>query len=247
MIDDRTYNTFARALAEHIRLRAKGLDQDSARIVNTRPPEHILAGFLTPRSPAVPPPDGSGDADIDDLPRDSAFELTAVGLEWLADREELGRIEFLSVSLSLSVYIRCTPTFEEQKKYGSWRRERVGNQADMQKVQTVVPIWRRFAIPQFAVAVPISVLLRDKRHRTDISSNLQLPAMAQLSDIHSAKRAVNLTESECGGDTAFNTALSRVRTQVFAPYWRGFIDVRLISVPTEPAVVRVAIRVVNDT
>src|ERR1022692_401674 len=247
MIDDRTYNAFARALAEHIRLRAKGLAQDSARIVNARPQEHILAGFLTPRSPAVPPPDGSSDADIDDLPRDSAFELTAVGLEWLADREELTRLESLSVSLSLSVYIRCTPTFEEQKKYGSWRRERIGNQADMQKVQTVVPIWRRLDIPEFAVNVPVTELLRDKRQRTDITPNLQLPAMAQLSDIHSAKRAVNLTEPECETDVAFNTALNRARTQVFAPFWRGFIDVRLISVPTEPAVVRVAVRVVNDT
>src|SRR5277367_1994525 len=133
MIDDCTYNTFARVLAEHIRLRSKGLDQDSARIVNTRPSEHILAGFLTPRSPAVPPPDGTSEVDIDDLPRDSAFELTAVGLEWLADREELSRLDSLSVSLSLSVYIRCTPTFEEQKKHGTWHRERVGNQANLQK------------------------------------------------------------------------------------------------------------------
>jgi hypothetical protein len=247
MIDDHTYNTFARALAEHIRLRSKGLDQDSARIVNTRPPEHILAGFLTPRSPAAPPPDGSSDDDIDDLPRDSAFELTAVGLEWLADREALGRLEFLSVSLSLSVYIRCTPTFEEQKRHGAWRRERVGNQANLQKVQTVVPVWRRFAIPEFTVSVPVTALLRDKRHRTDISSNLQLPAMTQLTDVHSAKRAVNLTEPECETEAAFNTALNRSRTQAFASFWNGCIDVRLISVPTEPTVVRVAIRVINDT
>src|ERR1017187_450030 len=160
MIDDRTYNTFARALAEHVRLRAKGLDQESSRIVNARPQEHILAGFLTPRVPAVPPPDELSDSEIDDLPRDSAFELTAVGLEWLADREQLARLESLSVFLSLSVYIRCTPTFEEQKKYGSWRRERIGNQADMQKVQTVVPIWRRLDIPEFAVNVPVTELLQ---------------------------------------------------------------------------------------
>jgi hypothetical protein len=39
---------FARALAESIRARAKGIDDDSARIVNTRPQEHVLSGFLTP-------------------------------------------------------------------------------------------------------------------------------------------------------------------------------------------------------
>jgi len=247
MIDDRTYNTFARALAEHIRLRAKGLDQESSRIVDTRPQEHILAGFLTPRAPAAPPPDGLSDSEIDDLPRDSAFELTAVGLEWLAAREQLAHLESLSVSLSLAVYVRCTPALAEQKKYGSWRRDRTSNQVGVQKVQSLVPIWRRINIPEFTVIIPLTELLRDKRHRTDISSNLQFPSVAQPADIHSARRAVNLTEPECETEAAFTTALSRARTQTFVPFWRAFIDLRLISVPTEPTAVRVAIRVVNDT
>ena len=94
MIDDQTYNVFARALAEQISCRAKGLDDESARIVNVRPQEHILAGFLTPRSVAHPPPgDLNADSEPDDLPRDSAFELTSIGLEWLADREALKRVE----------------------------------------------------------------------------------------------------------------------------------------------------------
>ena len=134
MIDDQTYNAFARALTEQIRQRAKGLDDESARIVNTRPQEHVLAGFLTPRSIVQPRPDAvNGESDIDDLPRDSAFELTSIGLEWLADNDALARLDTLSLSLSLNVYIRCTPTFEEQKKSGSWRREHAAGGADVQK------------------------------------------------------------------------------------------------------------------
>src|SRR5690242_9065506 len=102
MIEEQTYNAFARGLTEQIRRRAKGLDDESARIVNTRPQEHILAGFLTPRSVAHPP-----DSDNEDLPRDSAFELTSIGLEWLADSDALTRADTLSVSLSLNVYVRC--------------------------------------------------------------------------------------------------------------------------------------------
>lgn len=83
MINDQTYNAFARALVAQIGCRAKGIDDESARIVNIRPQEHILAGFLTPRSVAhPPPPDHAQEDEVDDLPRDAAFELTSIGLEW---------------------------------------------------------------------------------------------------------------------------------------------------------------------
>src|SRR5262245_26868554 len=116
MIDDQTCNVFARALAEQIRYRAKGLDDESARIVNTRPQEHILAGFLTPRTAVHDHDAVNADADNDDLPGDASFEMTSLGLEWLADLERLSDLDSLSASLSLNVYIRCTPTFDEQKR-----------------------------------------------------------------------------------------------------------------------------------
>lgn len=42
MIDDKVYKQFARSLAENIRARAKGIDDESGRILGTRPQEHIL-------------------------------------------------------------------------------------------------------------------------------------------------------------------------------------------------------------
>jgi hypothetical protein len=249
MIDDQTYNAFARALAEQIRQRAKGLDDESARIVNTRPQEHVLAGFLTPRSIVQPRPDAvNGESDIDDLPRDSAFELTSIGLEWLADNDALARLDTLSLSLSLDVYIRCTPTFEEQKKSGSWRREHAAGGADVQKTQSVIAGWRRVEIPEFSVEISIPNLLRNKRERIDVSPFVVLPSdMAQAPDIYSARRAVYLTENDCETETAFTAALTRTRTEPFISFWKAFIDVRLIRVPTEPTSVRLAIRAVNDT
>jgi Helicase conserved C-terminal domain len=248
MIDDQTYNAFARGLAEQIRERAKGLDDESARIVNTRPQEHILAGFLTSRStPPQAPDDHDDDADNDDLPRDSAFELRSIGLEWLADVNALAVLDALSVSLSLKVYVRCTPTFEEQKRLGSWRRDHATGGAQMQKTQTVIPVWRRLDLPEFAVGISVPTLLREKRKRINISQSLVFPVAALPPDIYSARRAVNITETECDTEPAFAAAISRARAQVFTSFWRAFVDVRLISVPTEPSSVRLAVRVVNDT
>src|SRR5437588_5174273 len=248
MIDDQTYNSFARALAEQISCRAKGIDDESARIINVRPQEHILAGFLTPRSVAHPPPgDLDANSEPDDLPRDSAFELTSIGLEWLADREALARVDALSASLSLNVYVRCTPTFDEQKRLGSWRREHGGGGAQTQKTQPVIAIWRRLKIPEFPVEISVGRLLREKRKRIDIAPSLILPSGSIPPDIYSARQVVYLTEPECDTEPAFTAALGRTRNRPFASFWKAFIDVRLISVPTEPNTIRVAIRVINDS
>ena len=248
MIDDQTYNAFARALAEQISRRAKGLDDESARIVNVRPQEHILAGFLTPRSLAHQQAAGQNqDNEADDLPRDSAFELTSIGLEWLADQEALKGVKSLSASVSLNLYARCTPTFDEQRRLGSWRREHAEAGAQPQKTQSVIPVWRRLEIPEFSVEISVGSLLKDRRQRVDVSQLLVLQANRVPPDFYSARRAIHLTELECSTEQAFNSALSRARTQPFASFWRGFVDVRLISVPTEPKMIRVAVRIVNDS
>jgi hypothetical protein len=248
MIDDRTYNTFARALATGLRHRAKGLDEDSSRIVNTRPAEHILSGFLTSRSEEAPPnPDANG-VEADDLPKDSAFELTSIGLEWRGDADALAQVKTLSVSLALNVYVRCTPTLEEQHKLGSWRNERSADGREGRKIQSLIPVWRRCTIESFAVDVEIAELIHHKRQRIDISAQLRLTA-DQLSapDLFSVRQPVNVTEEECQTEDAYNTAVRRAAARPFVPFWKAIVDVRLISVPTEPSAVRMAMRVINDT
>jgi Helicase conserved C-terminal domain len=248
MINDQTYNAFARALATQIGCRAKGLDDESSRIVNVRPQEHVLAGFLTPRSAAHQQAVAQGQDDVvDDLPRDSAFELTSLGLEWLADQDALRGIKSLTASISLNLYVRCTPAFEEQKRLGAWRREPATGSAQLQRVQPVLPVWRRIEIPEFAVEIGIDALLRQKRQRVDITPSLILATDKIPADIYSARQVIYLDEPECATQQAFNSAASRARTRPFSPFWRGFLDVRLISVPTESRVIRVAIRIVNDS
>ncbi|HKT25420.1 MAG TPA: hypothetical protein VJR04_12500, partial [Terriglobales bacterium] len=243
MINDETYNAFARGLAGQIRQRAKGLDDESARVVNARPQEHILAGFLTPRSHLADDA-ASGDSENDDLPRDSSFELTSLGLEWLADFGALSHVTSLSISASVNVYVRCTPSFEEQRRLGSWRREHGGG-AQVQKTQAIVPVWKRVRIPEFSLEVDVPNLIRDKRQRIEISSFLNLPVTVIPPDIYSGRRPVYLTENECQTEAAFAAAVSRARTQPFVSFWAASVDVRLISVPTERNAVRVAMRVIN--
>jgi hypothetical protein len=114
-------------------------------------------------------------------------------------------------------------------------------------MQAVVAVWRRVEIPEFSIEVAIPALLRDKRQRIDVSTSLVLSPARLLPDIYSARRAVYLTEIECETENSFVAGLGRTRTQAFVSFWKALVDVRLISVPTEPNSIRMAIRVINDS
>src|SRR5947207_10206846 len=90
ILSDSDYNAFASTLVRRVAERAKGIDSENARIIGARPADRILAGFLTPadltpldqsrQRPAEEPEDFLAD----DLPKDSAYEQSAVGIEWIS-------------------------------------------------------------------------------------------------------------------------------------------------------------------
>jgi hypothetical protein len=98
------------------------------------------------------------------------------------------------------------------------------------------------------VVISVPGLLKERRQRIDISDDLKL-TQEQLaaSDIYSARVAINVTESECETAAAFDVAVRRAQVHPFVSFWKAIIDVRLISVPTEPTAVRIAMRLINDT
>ena len=198
MIDDQIYNRFARALSEQVRDRAKGLDAASSRIVNTRPQEHVLSGFLTPRSrpaPADHVANADPDDDADELPRDSAFELSAIGLEFMADRKALVQLSSLRVDLSLQLYVRVLPTLAEQRQFGTWQKDR--GAAPTTKSQALIPVWKRVVLPRFSADIDVASLLQHRRQRRDVSAHAALPA-TEVNDTgtFSARHTISITETE---------------------------------------------------
>ena len=101
-----TYLAFARGFASRFGDRVIGLDDASARLVSVHPPDHILGGFLTPVRREE---EGDEDGSVEDLPLDSAYEQTSVGLEWITP-EAAGPHTNIEIALSLWVYLRVLPT-----------------------------------------------------------------------------------------------------------------------------------------
>src|SRR5437588_619761 len=126
-LTDNTLNNFARTLTSRIAQRAIGLDDTSARIVGLRPSEQILAGFLTAlqnETEKIPEVAEIDEQLAEDLPQDSPYEQTSVGFEWLAPREALQKGVKMKVTVNCSVYIRRSPTFQEQTSYGTRKAEK---------------------------------------------------------------------------------------------------------------------------
>src|SRR5262249_8851634 len=102
-LSDHVLNAFATSLTDCVRERARGCDDKSARIVNTRPDEFVLAGFLTPRSVGESAAHDEDNA-ATDLPQDSAYEQTAIGLEWMVDARLFSEVDTFEVEVSAHVY-----------------------------------------------------------------------------------------------------------------------------------------------
>ena len=135
------YNTFSRELATRFALRAKGIDASSDRLVNISPSDHVLAGFLTPASMQsgfaqytpesvlderadLGPSDSIEASLVEDLPQDSAYEQTALGMYWLVPLSALRTGSHLHATIQFHVYLRRLPTRMEQTENAILRLDR---------------------------------------------------------------------------------------------------------------------------
>src|SRR5262249_39775996 len=113
-LNDATLNSFAQGLVARFIERATGQEAGSARLINERPADHILTGFLNPAQ--IAEEDGVDDPLADDLPRDDAYNQSSLGMHWLVPRSALREGIYLQPELSASVYVRRLPTVEEQQQ-----------------------------------------------------------------------------------------------------------------------------------
>ena len=247
-LSDSLLNDFALGLVAKLKNRAKGLDANSARIVNVRPSDHVLAGFLTPlERPSPLPASTNGEAESDDLPRDSSYEQTSAGLEWLVDSDELRHVDGLEATLSFSVYVRHVPSFEEQTRLGVWRQRRpAATEPQPMRVQDVVRVWCRHDVPNIKVILPVQELLRRGKSRIELSHFIEQHfSKAPLSRLYPGSSQIELTESDLRDEKSLDSRLERSAS--FKPAWKAYLDARLVSVPTRSHTYRVALRLMNDS
>jgi hypothetical protein len=264
-LTDSDYNAFASSLVSMFSKRAKGVDANSARLVNLRPADHVLAGFLTPRSDTlsdtVSGPDEAETADADtilaeDLPRDSSYEQTAIGLEWLAPTHAFNE-NVLEVQSEFFVYVRRAPTLAEQKEHGIWREVhslardgalKADNIASSTKLSRLVAVWTREHIPNLSLSISLAELRKRRRLTIDLSPQIRRAA-AEISreDLFPGRRAIDIEEQNITSPEAFQAKLTAFTSDSLPLDWRAVVDVRVSTVPTEADCFRIALRIINYT
>src|SRR6185312_8555030 len=212
-LNDQVLNAFATGLADCVRRRAKGCDDKSARIVNARPDEFILAGFLTPRSVGEDTARDEDDA-ATDLPQDSAYEQTAIGLEWMVDAQQFSQIGTFDVEVSAHMYLRVLPTFDEQQSFGSWHIERTAPGGALgQRLQAAVPVWIRVNIPGFRVPVPVAALTADRKVVIAVAPQFAFTIPdEERASIYPRRRPINFSEQDLKDRATFDGRLQQLAT-----------------------------------
>jgi hypothetical protein len=258
-ITDSDYNNFATAITRYFTERCKGLDDESERIVDKRPSDHILVGFLTPvkNENNSRPQSGSGvssskngDSEdeelINELPQDAAHEQTALGLEWIAPIEQLMKpnVSF-KVEAQMNIYVRRLATLSEQQPRSewSWRKKQ-----EDPRTCNMIQAWSRHRIPSTEVFFETAKLWNKRKLTEDVSSSIVTEwANIDKTNLFSGRRAIVLEEKDLQSAAAYNSKLAKFQSSNIPLLWKPVIDVRLVSIPTIPGFVRIALRIINQT
>jgi hypothetical protein len=269
-LSDADYNAFAVALAERFAERAKGLDSGSCRIVNQRPTDRILAGFLTPvsdrlisRAPGTSQPSDSHDdvdeALADDLPKDSAYEQTAIGMEWVAPLDTFGSDRQLALGAEFFVFVRRIPAFAEQRDHAVWQatprpsQTRTGDAPETAipqppKVAALTPVWTRERIRGLRVVISLAELYDRRKASLDLTGQIrEALRRVSLDRAYPGRQPLFIQQADLSSPEVFEGRLAALRSDALPIEWHAVVDIRLSSVPTQPGCVRIALRLINQT
>jgi hypothetical protein len=244
------YNQFATSLVERIVERALGLDPASQRLLDARPADHVLAGFLTPIHPSVDHEFGEEIIEEDDLPQDSAYEQSSFGLEWLVPKSALqdGQKHKLHVTVDMSVYLRRLPTYEEQREHLSWRNAR----GDEEPTSPILPLWTREDMPPLKVTIDLADLLNTGSFHQSLASPFAQALGTRLStstNLYPGARQLFITRTAFTpeGYTRWVTGLQATRYARARYDWEPCLDARIVAFPADPTCVRLSLRLINRT
>lgn len=258
-ITDSDYNNFATAITRYFTERCKGLDDESERIVDKRPSDHILVGFLTPvkdDNNTHPPSAGKSSSNIDDdseeeelandLPQDAAHEQTALGLEWIAPIEQLMKpgVSF-KVEFKTNIYVRRLSTLSEQKSRVEWNWRK---KPEDPRTCKMIQAWARHQIPTAEVIFETAELWNKRKLTADVSSSIITQwATIDKTNLFPGRHAIVLEEKDLQSPVDFDSQLAKLQSTKIPLEWKPVIDVRLVSIPTAPGFVRIALRVINQS
>ena len=244
------YNQFSTSLVERIVERALGQDPASQRLLDIRPADHVLAGFLTPIRPPVDLAFEEEASEENDLPQDSPYEQSSFGLEWLVPKDALQSTPGykLHVDVDLSVYLRRLPTYEEQLAQISWSKA----QENGEQTSPILPLWTREDLPPLNVTIDLTALQPTGRFERSLAvpfAKVWAERLGTSADLYPGGRplAIPQTEFTPEGYALWAEGVQAKQSGRARYDWEPCLDVRAVAFPTNPTCVRLSFRLINRT
>jgi hypothetical protein len=244
------YNRFTTSLVEQIVKRALGQDPASERLLGIRPSEHVLAGFLTPVPPPIVPAFEGEESEQNDLPQDSPYEQSSLGIEWLVPKDAFQEAHqyALKVVVDLSVFLRRLPTYKEQREHLSWNKA----QENGEQTSPIVPLWTREDLPSLDVSIDLETLRATGRVVHSLSAPFAQAWAERLSgctDLYPGARQIGITQAEFTpeGYALWSTRVQAKQSRQTFYNWEPCLDIRVVTFPTDPTCVRLSLRLINRT
>lgn len=248
-VDAADYNAFARGLTQHFVSRALGLDDASAQIVGLQPSDQVLAGFLTPGGGSVSSPEGL--EDDGDLRQDSAYEQTAIGMEWRSESTLLDSSQSLDISVSFNVFVRRLPSYDQVKQSLTWRRRRpMKDAASSAEYAEPTAVWTREQFGPFHARV-VGSQLRATPLKIELAAEVQGAwGRVDRTRLYPGRTIHTLNRQDVESREAYESwvhfvSSNRDGSQPIA--WEPVLDLRVMRSPNEPAQRRIALRLINQT
>lgn len=246
MIPEAQYLAFARALVKHFADRVVGLDPASERLIRIRPSDQVLGGFVTPRGVRA---EADDDGPLDDLPQDSSYEQTSLGVEWRASSTALEGTS-CRVHIALSVYARVMPTFEEQERHLSWRTQGPAHGAPPpEAMASIIPVWHRVDLEPIDVSIVLTDLPKTRKHVEPLTAEIQARWQRMLVNIpglYPAASPIDIPRSQFTKERFSAWCAQRVKSNKQYD-WSAELDLRYTPVPDKAGCGRISLRIVNRT
>ena len=153
------------------------------------------------------------------------------------------------MTVSLSLYVRMIPTFEEQGRHCIWRSDRSEGAGTKEPETELAQVWQRVDLCPLVAAVDLDVLWQRRKLVSSLAVDIQQAWKPVRESLHGRYERSSGARIPRSAFTREGFAAWCASLAPTAPRedWTADLDVRLTAMPTVAGHSRVSLRIINRT
>jgi hypothetical protein len=151
----------------------------------------------------------------------------------------------IKVQFQTNIYVRRLPTFNEQSSRVEWNWRK---KPEDPRTCNMIQSWSRHRVPTAEVLFETDELWNKRKLNAELSSSINAEwTNVDKTNLFPGRQTIVLEEKDLQSQADYDSKLAKLQSTKIPLVWKPVIDVRLVSIPTAPGFVRVALRVINQS